>query len=144
MTPRSVDPVFVVAALCFVGAAASHVVRGVGAEGGDRLRHVVFVAIDLLAAAGLLVRPRWLWAPFAVLTLQQLHGHGGQAWADWRATGRPAAVDVAVALFMPVVLALLVREARAGSTAEAQPTRGEDQGEPGPGAGEDVGGVDPR
>lgn len=144
MTPRPLRPVFAVAAACFVAAAASHVARGVGAEGADRLRHVLFVAIDLLAALGLLVRPRWLWAPFAALTAQQLHGHGGQAWADWSATGRPAAVDVAVALFMPAVLALLVREARAASPAQAQPPHGEEEGQPGPGPGEDTRGVDLR
>jgi hypothetical protein len=110
---------FALAALAFVGTGVLHAVRGISRDPADSsspTRHAVFVGLNLLTAAGLLLRPRWFVFPFAALVLQQLHGHGGRALADLQASGAPRAEDVVVVLAMPLLLGLLVADRRAQAT----------------------------
>ena len=112
---RLLAVLFGLGALAFVGAGISHVVRGLAQDPGDTSgpgRHLLFVVIDALAAVGLVLRPRWLVLPFALLTLQQLGTHGGRALAALQSGGALRADDVAVAVGMPVLLGLLIYEAR--------------------------------
>jgi hypothetical protein len=105
---------FRLAPLAFLGAGTFHasaylnpaVEPRMGATG-----HAIFVAINLLAAIGLWLRPRWFVVPFAILVVQQLLSHGAwgiaawhDGWFDWRSWG--------VLLTLPPLLFLLVRDAR--------------------------------
>ena len=75
-------------------------------------RHVVFVLIDANLAWLLLWRPIWLIWPFAVLTAQVIHGHGGWAWRLWRQEGRVDWISVAAVIGIPIVLGLLFLDRR--------------------------------
>ena len=117
--PRWVRVLFALVALAFVITAGIHLARGIAPPPGDdaaAARHALFVAINLAAAAGVLLRPRWFAAPFALLVLQQLGSHGGRAVATAQAGAVPGAEDLAVVLFMPLVLGALVWDARRGSS----------------------------
>lgn len=114
-TARWLRAAFAVAALAFVAAGISHVVRGLAPPANDTsspTRHAVFVLINALAAAGVLTRPRWFALPFAALTLQQLLSHGAPAASALAGGAAPALDDAAVALAMPAILALLVVDLR--------------------------------
>lgn len=65
-------------------------------------RHAVFVVVNVACVAGFLLRPRWFPWVFSLLVVQQLRSHGG----DFLLTHH--VVDGAVALAMPLVLALLL------------------------------------
>lgn len=102
-------------ALGFVVGAAFHlaaVVRATPDPTSSPLRHGVFVAINLLCAAGLLWRPRGFTLFFALLTLQQLASHGALGWRVWRDEHRVDLASVLVLVAMPAVLALLLRDRR--------------------------------
>ncbi|MGE0713667.1 MAG: hypothetical protein AB7N76_33980 [Planctomycetota bacterium] len=117
--PPWLGRLFALAALGFAIAGLSHVVRGVAwdpADTSSRGRHALFVLINALAIAGVLRRPRWILAPFLLLTLQQLHTHGGRALLALQAGQPPRFDDVAVALGMPLIVALLVYDLRRQST----------------------------
>jgi hypothetical protein len=75
-------------------------------------RHVVFIIIDLALGWLLLRRPRWLVWAFAVLTLQQLNGHGRGAWTLWTEHRRIDWISVVVSVFALAVLALLIIDRR--------------------------------
>lgn len=82
---------FRIAALLFTVAAVYHLAVYFHPEFGEHhspLRHVAFCFIDLAFAALLLARPRWLWYPYAALTVETFVSHGGRAWAMWRTPGR--------------------------------------------------------
>lgn len=115
---RLLQVLFGLAALSFVGAGLSHVVRGLAQDPSDTSspeRHALFVLVDALAAVGVILRPRWLVVPFTLLMIQQLGSHGGQAWLAMQSGHAPRVVDVAVALGMPLVLGLLVYDLRRNS-----------------------------
>jgi len=104
--------VFGLGALGLLGAALSHVVRGLSpADPDPGVRHALFVTIDLLAALGLWRRPRWFVLPFAALTLQQMTTHGAAAAAAIQAGGAPKPVDALVTLGLPLLLAALAWDA---------------------------------
>jgi hypothetical protein len=114
------DHLFRAAAAAFVVAAALHAVRAFESDAG---RHALFVAINLACVVGILRRPRWFPLPFALLVLQQLGSHGGRAWSAAQAGTRPSGEDVAVVVFMPTLLGLLVWDAvRPDPASEAQTT----------------------
>jgi hypothetical protein len=73
--------------------------------------HALFVAVNLIAAAGMWRRPRWFLAFFAVLCVQQLVSHGQWAIDAWRA-GQSDWRSWMVLVTMPLMLALLIRDAR--------------------------------
>ncbi len=96
----------------FLAAAAVHALALARPEAGDGSppwRHAVFVVVNLLVAAGVVVRPRGFAAAFAALTAQQLWSHGRAAVDAWRDAGRVDWASVVVLLAMPAVLVALVR-----------------------------------
>ena len=108
--------VFVVGSLAFVAGAAYHAVGLVRPDWTEPIppwRHAAFVAVNAGVVAGLLWRPRWFVAVFALLVAQQLYGHSTYGWEVWRDERRVDWASVAVVLGMPIVLALLVRDALA-------------------------------
>jgi hypothetical protein len=102
-------------AVAFVAAAAVHGAALI-APGVDPTsppwRHALFVAINLGCALGFVARPRWFIAPFALLVVQQLVSHGGQAWRAWCQRGRLDVASLAVLAAMPFALGLLVADRR--------------------------------
>ncbi len=99
---------FRAAAAAFVVTAVLHAVRAFDSE---PTRHALFVLVNGACAAGVLRRPRWFPLPFALLVLQQLGSHGGRAWNAVQAGVALEVEDVAVVLFMPALLGLLVWDA---------------------------------
>jgi hypothetical protein len=111
VTARSFFVLRVLAALGFASAAVNHAVHAAHGE-GVVVRHEVFVGINLLLGALLVLRPRIAIVPIALLSLQQIPSHGRdfvqslhEANVDWPSLG--------VVFFFPAVLALLVAERRA-------------------------------
>jgi len=120
--PPALRVAYALCALGFLGGAASHVARGLAAAPDDPsspARHALFVVIDVLAAAGMLWRPRWLVVPFALLFAHQLTTHGAQTASALRAGEAPLLVDALVSLFMPAVFGLLIHNALRGRTRPA-------------------------
>jgi hypothetical protein len=103
---------FVLASLLFAGTAVFHVVAM--ARSGFTPRHLAFVGINVASASLCLTRPRrWFPLYFFVLSLQQIHSHGADLLATWRATATIDWVSLLVMGFLPVVLALALAEERA-------------------------------
>lgn len=105
---------FTVLALAFLVAAGYHAVAAVAPAigiGGQRWRHVLFVAINLLTAWYLLRRPRWLLPAFLALIAQQVHSHGGGLVRLWRTQHRVDWVSALVLATFAAALALVLREA---------------------------------
>jgi len=100
-----------------VAAAVYHAV-GIAAptlvEHAPAWRHALFVGINAGLAAGFLLRPRWFVYAFALLVVEQVYGHGLRAVEIWGAERRVDWPSVIVLATMPVMLALLVAEAREG------------------------------
>jgi hypothetical protein len=94
---RRLTPVFVAIAVAFVVGAIWHATQ-------PGARHHVFVAINALAAIGLVLRPRGFVIPFAVLTAQQLISHGGDL------ARRFDGASLGVVILLPATLALLAFE----------------------------------
>lgn len=75
-------------------------------------RHALFVGINLAMAWLMLRRPPWFWALFALLTVQQLYGHGGKLLGHWRAAGQIEWISMLVVIGMPIMAFLLFRDWR--------------------------------
>jgi len=73
--------------------------------------HALFVAINLVVAVGMLIRPRGFIALFAVLCVQQLISHGEWAWKAWH-VGNFDWRSIIVLVTMPLMLFALIRDAR--------------------------------
>jgi hypothetical protein len=73
-------------------------------------RHALFVGINLVAAWLMLRRPSWFCFAFAVLTLQQLYGHGGKLLRTWRGEGHVEWISLIVIIVMPIMAAMLFRD----------------------------------
>jgi hypothetical protein len=107
---------FVVIAAFFAVAAAFHaaaLLRPDLAEPSPPWRHALFVAINAAAAAGVLWRPPGFVIAFALFTAQQLYSHGAYAIDVWRDERRLDWASVIVLVAMPIVLAMLIADARA-------------------------------
>ena len=104
--------------LCAAGFLAGAIYHAVGLVRPDWLvfqpawRHALFVALNLAFAVGFLYRPRWFPWVFAILTAEQLYGHGLRAAEIWGAEGRVDWPSVAVILGLPPMLVLLFLDAR--------------------------------
>ncbi len=64
-----------IAAVLFALAAGNHALLAAKGQ-GVVWRHELFVAVNLVAAAGIALRPRWILAPLALLACQQIPSHG--------------------------------------------------------------------
>ena len=88
IVPRARPIRFVVLAAGFAGAALYHLAaltipafaKTAYAPSYPWWRHIVFIAIDVLVANLVLVRPGWLIWLYLVLTVQVIQGHGTRAW----------------------------------------------------------------
>lgn len=110
-------------ALAFCAAALFHAAALVWpqiAEPAPPARHAIFVILNAVLAAGLWKRPRGFPIVFALFTAQQLVSHGRGGYAVWRDEGRLDWASLVTVAFLPAVLALLVRDARARA---AHPSR---------------------
>lgn len=106
---------FVAIASCFAVAAIFHVVALFApqvAEPSPAWRHALFAAINVAFAIGMLARPAWYVLAFAALSAQQLYSHGAYGVDVWRREERVDWASVLVVVAMPLVLALLVVDAR--------------------------------
>jgi hypothetical protein len=103
-------------ALAFVCAALFHLSALLWpsiAEPVPPWRHALFVVINAALALGMRRRPRGFAFVFALFTAQQLWSHGVSGWQVWRDEQRVDWASLVTLLFLPGVLALLIREARA-------------------------------
>lgn len=99
---RALAPLFVCAALF-------HVYRVVAPVPDEPTwRHALFVGVNLLIAAGLWYEPRWLVAPFGLLTGQQLISHGSSLYGVWQMKHTIDWPSIGALLLMPVVFVLLL------------------------------------
>jgi hypothetical protein len=102
------------------------------AEPSPAWRHALFVVINAAVALGFLFRPPGFALLFALLTAQQLWGHGTHALEVWRREHRVDWASVVVLLGMPLAVMLLLRDAR--GTRSMPPTTGaRSGGTPSPG-----------
>ena len=88
------------------------IVRPSFSDGGSRLRHGVFVAVDALVALGLFARPPLFFWFFTALSLQQLQSHGGALFHGWAVMHRIDWQSVLVLLVVPLTWTLLLSEYR--------------------------------
>jgi hypothetical protein len=118
MTPRARGRLFVIFAIAFAGAAAFHAVAMVTAvePSSARWRHALFVAIDVALAALVIRRPPWFPWVFALLLVQQAWSHGTSLVAHAQA-GTVDVLSLVTLIALPVVLVLLVVDARSGPDA---------------------------
>jgi hypothetical protein len=101
-------------ALSFIGAACFHGGAFLDATIEPRMSaagHATFVAVNVLTAVGMWLRPRWFVIPFAVLVVQQLISHGDWALAAWKAGWFDWRSWMVLAT-MPPMLLLIIRDAR--------------------------------
>jgi hypothetical protein len=109
---------FAVVALGFAAAALFHAIAIAVpqiAEPSPSWRHALFVVVNSAFALGMWKRPRWFVVVFAALTAQQLYGHGTYGLDVWRREARVDWASVLVVVALPIVLALLVRDAVRGT-----------------------------
>ena len=104
----------IVAAVLAIGAAyhAAALVWPALAEAAPAWRHGLFVAINAVMAAGMLLRPRAFTVLFAALALQQMYSHGSHALSTWSDERRIDWASAFVLVAIPIALGLLVRAAR--------------------------------
>ena len=106
-------------ALCFVAAAIFHAAAIVVpslAGASPPWRHGLFALVNALVAIGLVRRPRGFVLAFALLTAQQLLSHGRDVVVEWEGAHQVDWASVMVVVVMPIVLFLLVRDARVPQT----------------------------
>ena len=106
---------FMAFAVLFIGAALFHAVHVFVPEAGPASppwRHALFVIINLVVAACLLSRPRVFVGAFAILTLQQMYGHGSMALDAWQTQRQVDWMSLGIVVLMPVIFVLLVLDAR--------------------------------
>lgn len=116
---RRLDWLLALCAAGFVAAAVYHavgVVRPAWLEPAPIWRHALFVGLNLALAAGFLVRPRFLVWVFPLFVAEQLYGHAVRAWTIWTAEHRVDWTGLVPMVFTPIMLALLVLDARARRT----------------------------
>jgi hypothetical protein len=107
--------IFRVLAAVFAIAALQHLARALGA-GADNPpgRHLVFVAVNALVAAGLWRRPPFFAWAFAALALQQLMSHGGDLARAWSSERRIDWLSLVVLAVVITTAVLLLRERHGG------------------------------
>jgi hypothetical protein len=106
---RFLAPAFVAAAI-FHGVAC---IRPEIAEPVPLWFHALFVLVNLLLAVGVVRRPRGFVVGFALYVIQQLVEHGGRGFRVWTVEHRFDWASAVSVVFVPIVFALLVSDARA-------------------------------
>ena len=102
-------------ATLFIAAAVYHAVHifvPETANASPPWRHALFVLINLAVAGCLVLRPRAFVGAFALLTVQQIYGHGSMAWDAWQIRQQVDWVSLGIVVLMPLLLGLLVLDAR--------------------------------
>jgi hypothetical protein len=94
------------------------------AEPATPRSHALFVIINAALAVGVLRRPRRFVLVYAVFTLEQLVSHGSSGWSVLRDEHRVDWASVVTLGFVPSVLVMLIRDARARSAGARNPARG--------------------
>ena len=108
---------FRIFAACALIASAYHVLGVCGVlthfsvDASTPMRHAIFVAIDLLCAWYLIVRPRPLLPLFLALTVQQTFSHGSRALGMWNDSGRVDIISLVTLTALYAACAALVRDA---------------------------------
>ena len=113
---RAVPVVFVAVAIAFGVSAIFHVAAIASPDldpSAPAWRHGLFIGINLACAAGFILRPRAFIPAFGALVVQQLASHGAMAWNAWHLDRHVDVASLAVLLFMPAALVLLIADARA-------------------------------
>jgi hypothetical protein len=82
------------------------------AEPVPRWYHALFVGVNVLLGVGVVRRPPWFVFVFAVYTVQQYLEHGVRGVRVWMEEDRLDWASLASVVFVPIVLALLVRDRR--------------------------------
>lgn len=103
-------------ALVFASAATFHAAALVWpqiAEPAAPWSHALFVLINAALAAGVLRRPPGFVLAYALFTVEQLISHGRSGWLVWRDEHRVDWASGVTVLFVPLVLGVLVADARA-------------------------------
>jgi hypothetical protein len=111
------------AAVIFL-AALYHAVLLVKPEWGSGTpawRHALFVGIDLAMVFLMLRRPPWFWIAFALLTLQQLYGHGAKLLRIWRFEGQIDWISLVTMIGMPIIAYVLYRDWRVNRESGGSP-----------------------
>lgn len=106
-------PWFTALGVGFVLSAGFHlacVLHPAWGHGDPPARHGVFTVVNLAAALGVWLRPRWLPWPFAVLCAQQIVSHGAALLRAWQVEHRVDLASVLVLIALPWTLVALVRE----------------------------------
>jgi hypothetical protein len=114
------DGLFTVLAVVFLAAAAFHgaaLIRPEIAEPVPAWWHALFVAVNAGLAFAVRRRPPWLPFVFAAYVVQQYVEHAPRGIAVWREEHRLDWASLGAVAFVPVVLVLLVIDARRRSAA---------------------------
>ncbi len=101
-------------ALLFVVAAVvhlAHILSPVAGDASGPVRHAVFVAINLVVAAGLWRRPQALLIVFGALVVQQVLSHGAAAYAAWAEHHEVDLASLGIVVMLPLTWAVLWRRA---------------------------------
>jgi len=73
-------------------------------------RNLLFTAINLFTAYGLLKRPSWFIYLFTVLVIQQFYSHGLDLLNRWNLHHKIDWISLAVLVIMPVIFAFLLAD----------------------------------
>jgi hypothetical protein len=103
---RWLAPAFVCAAVFHAAAC----VRPSIAEPVPRWYHALFVVVNVLLAVGVVRRPPWFAFVFAIYAVQQFAEHGVRGVRVCMEEHRLDWASLASVVFVPIVLALLVRD----------------------------------
>ena len=109
----------IVSAVLLALAAGYHVMQAVAGE-GSVARHWLFVPINAGLAALLVWKPRWAFWPALALTVQQMWSHGLELSRSFLGTEPLDWVSLAVCLFFPALVSILLIERREHAEAEAE------------------------
>lgn len=111
-----------VAALLLVVSATNHARLALAGDPSVP-RHVLFVAINLALAVMLVRFPRYALVATSVLLLQQMTSHGSDLVRSMRGPGPLDLASLAVCLFFPALVTVLVLERRAARRQPRDPKK---------------------
>ena len=114
MPQRTPAAAFLTGAACLFGfAALFHLWRILNPQAADpstALRHGVFIAINLVSAVCLWIRPPVFKYGFGLLVFQQVYSHGGSAWEAWFEHRQVDYVSLVIVVLLPATWLILWRQ----------------------------------